>query len=57
MRWEQMLYEASELRMREGGRPLGRLARGLVWTFLAIFIISLLAFLLGLAPAPPPIIG
>lgn len=55
MNWGQPVYEATIVRARERGRPLGRLTRGLIWAALAIFVISIFAFLLGLAPTPPPI--
>ena len=53
MRWEPF-YEDMLAPYRERGRPWPRLVRGLLWALLAIIVLSILAFSLGvLAPEFP----
>jgi len=41
--------------LSQRGKPGPRLVRGLIWAIFAIFLISLLAFLVGIAPIPSPV--
>ncbi len=45
-------FRASRLAQTERGRPFARLVRGLLWAIVAIFVISILAFVVGLLIKP-----
>ncbi len=42
-----LLEQETQLRKRDLGQPGQRLTRGLLWAIVAIFVISILAFLVG----------
>ncbi len=48
-----LLEQETRLRKRELGQPGQRLTRGLLWATVAIFVISVLAFLAGQAMILP----
>ena len=45
-------YRESQLTRAELGRPFARLVRGLLWAIVAIVVISILAFVVGLLIKP-----
>ena len=45
-------YRESQLTRAERGHPFARLVRGLLWAIVAIFAISILAFVVGLLIKP-----
>ena len=45
-------FRTSQLAQAERGRPFARLASGILWAIVAIFVISILAFVVGLFLKP-----
>lgn len=55
MNWDPFARDALQP-LRERGRLGPRLVRGLLWTVVAIFVISVLAFWFGQSMVPGPIV-